>query len=48
MHLRLNLTRLKLLYRALCRWSRRHGGTGFPLEAHRDRICRYLKEEKDV
>ena len=48
MHLRLNLTRLKLLYRALCRWSRRHGGARFPLEAHKDKICDYLREEKDV
>ncbi len=48
MRLGISRPRLKLLYRALCRWSRRHGGTGFPLEAHRDRICRYLKEEKDV
>ena len=47
-HLRLNLTRLKLLYRALCRWSRRHGGARFPLEAHKDKICDYLREEKDV
>lgn len=46
--LRLNLTRLKLLYRALCRWSRRHGGARFPLEAHKDKICDYLREEKDV
>ena len=47
-HLRLSLTRLKLLYRALCRWSRRHGGAHFPLEAHKDKICDYLREEKDV
>ena len=46
--LRLSLTRLKLLYRALCRWSRRHGGARFPLEAHKDKICDYLREEKDV
>ncbi len=43
-HLRLSLPRLKKLYRALCRWSRRHNGACFPAEAHKDEICRYLME----
>lgn len=43
-HLRLSLPRLKKLYRALCRWSRRHNGAWFPAEAHKEVICRYLME----
>ena len=43
-HLRLSLPRLKKLYRALCRWSRRHNGACFPAEAHKDVICSYLME----
>lgn len=39
----LSLSRLKLLYRALCRWSRKHDGAPFPMEQHAAQICRYLQ-----